>query len=137
MSDPPSIRLQRAIAEVCAQSSDENVVAFSEALMVGGSLEPFGFSYAPWLHGHYEAAAKERRDRAICELGAMLTPQASVERRLERIFAEHKPLPDSKQEALRQAALGAHAVLWPGRTPPISRDTIRRARRGSGGKLAD
>ena len=130
-SDLPALVLQHQIADACARSADPDVVAFGEALRVGGSLERFGLDFAPWLRGWLKAAAVERRDRAICELGDALVPQDRIERRLEQIFAERKSLPDTIQEALRQSALTAQAIIYPDHLAPISLSTIHRARHPS------
>ncbi len=129
MNQPPAISTQRTIAAWCSRSPDPDVAAFGAALRDGRPLEMFGLEFTTWLPAYFKDAAKERRDRAIAELGRMLTPQAGIEPRLaETLSRKAKPLPDPVQEALRQTIIAAHATLYPHRVTPISRDTIRRAR---------
>ena len=110
------------------------VAAFGAALRDGRPLERFGLEFAAWLPGWFKATAKDRRDKAIAELGQALTPQAGIEPRLaEMLSRKAKPLPDPMQEALRQTIIAAQAALYPHRATPVSRDTIRRARKRYGG----
>ena len=136
MNTPPAILLQHKIADLCSGSPDPDVVAFGAALRDGRPLERFGLEFAAWLPGWFKVTAKERRDRAIVELGRMLTPQAGIEPRLaEMLSRKAKPLPDPMQEALRQTIIAAQATLYPHRVTPVSRDTIRRARSRYGGEM--
>ena len=46
MSDPPTIALQRRIADSCSRSANGDVAAFGAALRDGRPLEEFGLAYA-------------------------------------------------------------------------------------------
>jgi hypothetical protein len=133
MNSPAALVLQSLIADACAGSGDPDVAAFGAALRDGRPLAEFGLDYAPWLRGFHVAAAIQRRDRAIAELGRLLIPQDGVERRLAAILADRKPLADPAQEAKRGEIVAAQKVIYSERPPPVSRNTIRRARSRYGG----
>ena len=112
------------------------MAAFGAALRDGRPLEAFGLEHAPWLRRLLcRGGSSSERDKAIAELGKMLPP-FGVEGGLAKAIAAPSPLPDPAQEAVRKEIIAAQAVIYPMRSMPVSRHTIRRARARYGGTVA-